>query len=55
LKNEFSVQLVETYEQVQQLINEFEPNFDLRRKGLLSLDGMFDSKEIIRLLRIIVL
>jgi hypothetical protein len=44
LKNDFSVQLIATHEQVQQLINEFEPNFDLRRKGRLSLDGLFGFK-----------
>jgi hypothetical protein len=44
LKNDFTVQLIATHEEVQELINEFEPNIDLRGKGLLSLDGLLYLK-----------
>lgn len=40
-KNDFVVQLITTHKQVQELINQFEPNIKLQRKGLLSLDGIY--------------
>jgi hypothetical protein len=40
-KNELSSLLNIKPEQIQNFINEFEMNIQLREKGLLSLDGMF--------------
>jgi len=39
-KLEFSLELITTSEQVQDLINEFEPNIELKKKGQLSLNGL---------------
>ncbi len=39
--NELSSFLIDKPEQIQNLINEFEMNNELREKGFLSLDGMF--------------
>ncbi|CAF1280178.1 unnamed protein product [Rotaria sordida] len=36
---DFTVQPITMYKQVQELINKFEPNIELQEKGLLSLDG----------------
>ncbi|CAF3840109.1 unnamed protein product, partial [Rotaria sp. Silwood1] len=38
-KNSFSLLPIATHEQVQELINEYEPNIELQEKGLLSLNG----------------
>ncbi|CAF4845348.1 unnamed protein product [Rotaria sp. Silwood1] len=38
-KDDFTVEPITTYEQVQELITTFEPNIELQKKGLLSLDG----------------
>ncbi|CAF2740806.1 unnamed protein product [Rotaria sp. Silwood2] len=38
-KDDFTIQPITKREQVQELINEFEPNIELQEKGLLSLDG----------------
>ncbi|CAF3309874.1 unnamed protein product, partial [Rotaria sp. Silwood2] len=45
-KDDFTIQPITKREQVQELINEFEPNIELQEKGLLSLDGfyLFDSQ-----------
>ncbi|CAF2740797.1 unnamed protein product [Rotaria sp. Silwood2] len=40
-KDIFSLQPIATYEHVQDLINEFEPNIELQEKGLLSLNGLY--------------
>jgi hypothetical protein len=39
-KLEFSLELITTSEQIQDLINEFEPNIELKKKGQLSLNGL---------------
>ena len=38
-KSDFTVQLITTREQIQRLINEFEPDPNLRNKGFLSFEG----------------
>ncbi|CAF4321901.1 unnamed protein product [Adineta steineri] len=38
-KDNFTVQSIMTRKQVQELINEYEPNIELQKKSLLSLDG----------------
>ncbi|CAF3956430.1 unnamed protein product [Rotaria sp. Silwood1] len=40
-KNSFSLLPIATHEQVQELINEYEPNIELQEKGLLSLNGFY--------------
>ncbi len=40
-KNELSYFLINNPEQIQNLIDEYEMNIQLREKGLVSLDGMF--------------
>jgi len=40
-RNELSSFLIDKPEQIQNLINKFEMNNELREKGFLSLDGMF--------------
>jgi len=44
IKDHFSLQPIATHEQIQQLINEFEPNVHLQEKGLLSLNGLYYSE-----------
>jgi hypothetical protein len=39
-KDNFSLELISTREQAQELINEFEMNDQLREKGQLSLNGL---------------
>lgn len=43
--SDFTVQLITTREQIQRLINEFEPDLDLRKKNLLSFDGIFRARD----------
>ncbi|CAF3886376.1 unnamed protein product, partial [Rotaria sp. Silwood1] len=42
-KDDFTVEPITTYEQVQELITTFEPNIELQKKGLLSLDDLYNS------------
>lgn len=44
LKSEYSLDFITSYEQVQDLINEFEPNVELREKNELSVDVLYRNK-----------
>jgi hypothetical protein len=41
LKVDFSLETICTYEQVQELINQFEPDIELKTKGQLGLNGLY--------------
>jgi len=39
IRDDFNIQSITKQEQIQEIINEFEPNINLKRKSRLSLDG----------------
>jgi hypothetical protein len=45
-KSKFSLQLIATREQVQDLIHEFEPDIELQKKDQLSLNGLYSNQHL---------